>query len=143
MAKYNESGHEIGDATKISVTPRRQQQMNREDNIAALVAREFSRIAEEKQSAETIEESLDFEIEDLENIFPESQFEVSEMTPEYLDSEYAGLSLEEIAIRETAKLKTYKEEAEHVEAQEVQKDNNAEQTERETTQSTHSQNSGS
>ena len=135
MAKYNEHGREIGDDTKVSISMKRLQNMNRDENIAALVAREFSRQAEASQAHETLAESMDFDCEPLEDIFPTSQHEVVEMDPEFMDSEYMGLTPEEIAVRETDRLKFTKEPTD-AQAQEVEDKNPAEQTERQNHENT-------
>lgn len=99
MANYINGKH-VPDQTPVTLSPNRLEQMTRDENIAMLVAREFSRLNQQHQKAETFEESMDFDIEADEDIFASSQYEVNEMTEEFLNDPYAGLSNEEKALRE-------------------------------------------
>jgi hypothetical protein len=135
MAKYDHRGREIPDPTPVAITPQRRQQLTRDENIAAMVAQEFAKLARQQNiEHETIEESMDFDVEEEFDIFPSSRYEIEEMQEEFIDDEYAGLSDEEIAIRENEKRQELTEEqsAETSEIQESLAEEQAQRQEQET-----------
>lgn len=101
MAEWTEDGKLIPDNTPVEVPLHLKQGETEAMRIARAVSLEFSQQAD-KKGYETFEESQDFEIEDDEDIFPTSQFEVVEMQEEYLPDDPAPeeKTIEELAIEQ-------------------------------------------
>lgn len=83
MAQWTEDGRQIPDDTPVEIPLNLRKGETEAMRIARAVSLEFSQQAE-KKGYETWEESQDFDIEDDEDIFPQSQFELKEMAEEYL-----------------------------------------------------------
>ncbi len=98
-------GKFIPDQTPVEVPLKFKQSQTEAQRIAAAVSQEFSKQAETK-GFETLDESLDFDIPEDEDIFPDSKWEITEMQEEFLynpPEEPLDIekSPEEIAIEET------------------------------------------
>ncbi len=87
MAEWTENGRMIPDDTPVEVPLNLRQGETESMRIARAVSLEFSQQADRK-GFETIQEGMDFEVEDDEDIFPTSKFELTEMQEEYLQSPY-------------------------------------------------------
>lgn len=94
MAKYDERGREIPDRTPIEVPLHLRTPEDETIKMARMVTQELSRQSNTK-GFESEQEAHDFDIEDDEDIFPTSNFEVHEMTEEYLPQEPMAPETEE------------------------------------------------
>ena len=59
MANFDDKGRQVPDPTPYAPTLQRSQEMTRDENIAMLVAREFSRLSQQTQDFESFEESME------------------------------------------------------------------------------------
>ena len=101
MANWTEDGRLIPDETPVEVPLRFKQRETEAERIARAVTQEFSNQADAK-GFESFEDAQDFDIEDDFDIFPDSQFEVKEMTEEFLEEEPMPRekTIEELALEE-------------------------------------------
>ena len=81
---YDDKGHFIPDDTPVEVPLHINKEPDEHVKMALAIRREMD-IALQKQQHETFEEQMDFEVEEDEDIFPTSQYELQEMQEEFFD----------------------------------------------------------
>lgn len=77
-AKYNSKGQQIPDETPVEVPLHMQQPVTQEQKIAAAVSQEISKHME-AQGDETLEQGMDFEVEDENDPLEDSQYTIQDM----------------------------------------------------------------
>ena len=81
---YDDKGHFIPDDTPVEVPLHITKEPDEHVKMALAIRREMD-VALQKQQHETFEEQMDFEVEEDEDIFPTSQYELQEMQEEFFD----------------------------------------------------------